>query len=51
MKPACSKNTAPHASAGATNANPPSKLTVDGIVDHAVVRGIEKDGLIKRLYR
>jgi hypothetical protein len=51
MKPACSKNTASYASAFATNANPPSKLTVDGIVDDAVARGIEKDGLFERLVR
>jgi len=51
MKPACSKNTASYESAGATNANSPSKLTVDGIVDGAVMREIEKNGLIKRLYR
>jgi hypothetical protein len=36
---------------GATNANPTNKLTVDGIIDDAVVREIEKNGLIKRLYR
>ena len=41
-----------YASAGATNANPASDaLTVDDIVDDTVVRGIEKDGLIERLYR
>jgi hypothetical protein len=32
-------------SAGATSANPASKLTVDDIVDDTVARGIEKDGL------
>jgi hypothetical protein len=39
------------ASVGATNTNPTNKLTVDDIVDDAVVREIEKDGLIERLYR
>ncbi len=32
-------------------ANPPSKLSVDDIVDDSVVREIEKDGFIDRLYR
>ena len=40
-----------YASVGATNANPASQLTVDDIVDDAVVRAIERDGLIERLYR
>lgn len=32
-------------------ANPASKLTVDDIVDDSIVREIEKDGFIDRLYR
>ena len=31
--------------------NPASKLTVDDIVDDSIVRGIEKEGFIDRLYR
>jgi hypothetical protein len=32
-------------------ANPASKITVDDIVDDGVVREIEKEGVIERLYR
>ena len=33
----------------ASAANPPSKLSVDDIVDDSVVREIEKEGFIDRL--
>ncbi|MGH7870775.1 MAG: ABC transporter substrate-binding protein [Candidatus Binatia bacterium] len=32
-------------------ANPASKLTVDDVIDDSIVREIEKDGFIERLYR
>jgi len=35
----------------ASSANPTSKLSVDDIVDDSVVREIEKEGFIDRLYR
>ncbi len=35
----------------ASAANPASKLSVDDIVDDSVVREIEKEGFIDRLYR
>jgi ABC-type nitrate/sulfonate/bicarbonate transport system substrate-binding protein len=35
----------------ARSANPASKVTVDDVIDDTVVREIEKDGFIERLYR
>ena len=35
----------------ARTANPASKLTNDDIVDDSIVREIEKEGFIDRLYR
>ena len=32
-------------------ANPASKLTADDVIDDSIVREIEKDGFIERLYR
>jgi hypothetical protein len=39
------------ARACARAANPASKLSVDDIVDDGIVRELEKDGFIDRLYR
>ena len=35
----------------ARSANPASKVTVDDLIDDTVVREIEKEGFIERLYR
>jgi hypothetical protein len=35
----------------ARSANPASKVTLDDVIDDTVVREIEKDGFIERLYR
>ena len=33
------------------SSNPVSKVTVDDVIDDTVVREIEKEGFIERLYR
>lgn len=35
----------------ARQTNPASKLTVDDVIDDGIVREIEKEGFIERLYR